>query len=95
MSPLLQRLAGEMLRRYLDGEVSNNCHDWTWPAWFPQAERVSFVREMERRNHVNRTDYDAVHIETEESVAMYCADEYGPPDWWVARVLAQMLLEAG
>lgn len=93
MKPLYLRLAGEMLRRYVDREVSRNCSDWTWPAWFPVAEREPFVREMERRNHIRRTDYDAANVETEESVAMYCAGENGPPDWWVAGVLSQMLLE--
>lgn len=90
--PLHFRLAGEMLRRYLDREVSRGCHDWLWPDWFPVAEREPLVREMERRNRRRPLTADDL-AEIEESVQMYATKEWGPPDWWVSQVMVEILSE--
>lgn len=77
------RLVAALLEMASNEFSNHGCNDFRWPAWFPESERATLVRDMAVDN---RSDA----AEVEDMVQDYSMSEYAPPDWWLMTYLAKL-----
>ncbi len=90
MSPKWMKVAAELLDYSADQLSNRCCNDWKWPKTWTKAERLGLATAMVRDNEKVPPD-DRLTAHQEEEAQSMASGDYGPPDWWVGRFLAQQL----
>ena len=96
MTPKERILAADMLDRLGDLLANQSCNDWEWPRYWSPQERAAFVSECYRFNSGTTLKDGGPELDdlTHDIQRLGDrADTFGPPDFHVAHVLANMLRE--